>query len=31
VARRVKMVSNFKNFMSSYRKRLKDGNLSQVN
>jgi hypothetical protein len=31
VARRVKMVSNFKNFMSSYRKRLKNGKLSQVN
>ena len=31
VASRVKMVSNFKNFMSDYRKRLKTGNLSQVN
>jgi tetratricopeptide (TPR) repeat protein len=31
VASRVKMVSNFKNFMSDYRKRLKTGNLSQTN
>ena len=31
VASRVKMVSNFKNFMSDYRKRLKAGNLSQTN
>ena len=31
VASRVKTVSNFKNFMSTYRKRLKAGNLSQVN
>jgi len=31
VASRVKTVSNFKNFMSSYRKRLQAGNLSKVN
>ncbi|MBT3992171.1 MAG: hypothetical protein HOE97_16715 [Rhodospirillaceae bacterium] len=31
VAGRVKTVSNFKNFMSSYRKRLKAGKLSQLN
>ena len=31
VAARVKTVSNFKNFMSTYRKRLKSGNLSGIN